>query len=327
MLLDSAMTPVPTVAYDANGNTLADAQGRGFTWDFENRLTQVVNPSVGATTFRYDPFGRRIQKSGPLGTTNYLYDVANLLEQVDSSGNALAKFTQEPDADSPLSIIGSGTTSYYERDGLGSVTSLSSSTGSLANTYTFGSFGNLTASTGSLTNPLQYVGREFDPETALLSDRARYYDSGTGRFVSEDPIRFLGSGSNFYAYVSNNPTNLIDPYGLTDCVVTPVATVCTNRGLGLNWMEPHDPQPPLAPPELWPIPGPCGCDKIKKIEDEATKERWKTILEFGGTTSAVQAVEHWGKTWMKRLVPVADAIDFTHLEYSFWKIERNEEKR
>ena len=61
-------------SYDNNGNTLTDAQGRGFTWDFENRLTQVVNPDVGSTTFRYDPFGRRIQKSGPLGTTNYLYD-------------------------------------------------------------------------------------------------------------------------------------------------------------------------------------------------------------------------------------------------------------
>jgi YD repeat-containing protein len=48
--------------YDANGNTLADAQGRSFTWDFENRLTQVVNPGVETTTFKYDPFGRRIQR-------------------------------------------------------------------------------------------------------------------------------------------------------------------------------------------------------------------------------------------------------------------------
>jgi len=65
---------VPTNTYDANGNTLTDAQGRSFTWDFENRLIQVVNPGVGTTTFRYDPFGRRIQKAGPPGTTNYLYD-------------------------------------------------------------------------------------------------------------------------------------------------------------------------------------------------------------------------------------------------------------
>jgi YD repeat-containing protein len=64
---------------DANGNTLSDAQGRSYTWDFENRLVQATNPGVGTTTFKYDPFGRRIQKSGPLGTTNYLYDGDNLL--------------------------------------------------------------------------------------------------------------------------------------------------------------------------------------------------------------------------------------------------------
>lgn len=59
-------------SYDANGNTVSDAS-KSHTWDFENRLTEVVNP--GATMFKYDPFGRWIQKSGPLGTTNYLPQV------------------------------------------------------------------------------------------------------------------------------------------------------------------------------------------------------------------------------------------------------------
>ena len=41
-------------------------------------------PGTGGTiNFKYDPFGRRIQKSGPLGTTNYLYDGDNLLEETD----------------------------------------------------------------------------------------------------------------------------------------------------------------------------------------------------------------------------------------------------
>ena len=55
-------------------------------------LTQAVNPGVGTTNFRYDPFGRRIQKSGPNGTTNYLYDGQweNVIEEVDNSGNILA---------------------------------------------------------------------------------------------------------------------------------------------------------------------------------------------------------------------------------------------
>jgi YD repeat-containing protein len=74
-------------AYDANGNALSDPSGKSFTWDFENRLTQAVNPGVGTTTVRYDSFGRRIQKSRPLGTTNYLYDGRSLLEEVDQNGN------------------------------------------------------------------------------------------------------------------------------------------------------------------------------------------------------------------------------------------------
>ena len=116
MRLDLSMTPVLTVAYDANGNTLSDAQGRSFSWDFENRLTQAVNPGVGTTNFRYDPFGRRIQKSGPNGTTNYLYDGmaagANMIEEVDSSGSVLARYTQDSRVDGPLSMLRAGTTSY-----------------------------------------------------------------------------------------------------------------------------------------------------------------------------------------------------------------------
>ena len=89
MRLDSAMAPVLTVAYDNNGNALTDAQGRTFSWDFENRLVQAIvsGQNGGTTTFKYDPFGRRIQKSGPLGTTNYLYDGLRALEDVDGSVN------------------------------------------------------------------------------------------------------------------------------------------------------------------------------------------------------------------------------------------------
>ena len=101
--------------YDANGNTLSDAQGRSFTWDFENRLTQAVVPNVGTTTFRYDPFGRRIQKSGPLGTTNYLYDGANVIEEVDSTGSVVARYNQEEQIDEPLAEFRAGPVATISR--------------------------------------------------------------------------------------------------------------------------------------------------------------------------------------------------------------------
>jgi RHS repeat-associated protein len=164
----------------------------------------------GTTTFKYDPFGRRIHKSGPLGTTNHLYDGRDLVEEVDSSGNIVARYTQSPSLDQPLAELRSGTTSYYEQDGIGSVSALSNSAGVLSNTYTYDAFGQLSASSGTLTNPFQYTGREFDTETSLYYYRARYYDAKAGRFLGEDPMGDI----NAYAYVRNNAPNLSDPLGL-----------------------------------------------------------------------------------------------------------------
>jgi len=126
-----------------HGNTLTDAQGRSFTWDFGNRLVQAVVPGTngGTTTFKYDPFGRRIQKSGPLGTTNYLYDgmyfTANVIEEVDNSGNVLGRYTRTANVDEALAEFRSAAASYYVQDGGASVTSLSNASGALANTYTY----------------------------------------------------------------------------------------------------------------------------------------------------------------------------------------------
>jgi RHS repeat-associated protein len=44
--------------------------------------------------------------------------------------------------------------------------------------------------------------------------RARYYDSNTGRFATEDPLKFFGGDINLYRYVWNHSTSLRDPRGL-----------------------------------------------------------------------------------------------------------------
>jgi hypothetical protein len=90
-----------------------------------------------------------------------------LIEETNSLGSAVARYTQGLNIDEPLAMLRSGATSDYHADGLGSVTSLSNSTGSLAQAYTFDSFGKQTASSGSLTNSFQYTVREFDAETSL----------------------------------------------------------------------------------------------------------------------------------------------------------------
>jgi RHS repeat-associated protein len=210
-------TSSATYTYDNNGNTQTKTDSTGTTtcaWDFENRLTQVTLPGTGGTvSFKYDPFGRRIEKISPSTTSIFAYDGDNLIEEVNSSGAVVARYSQGENIDEPLAMLRGGATDYYEADGLGSVTSLSSPAGALVQTYTFDSFGKQTASSGSLTNPFRYTGREFDTETSLYYYRARYYDPAAGRFLSEDPASFRG-GINLYGYVLNNPANTIDPSGL-----------------------------------------------------------------------------------------------------------------
>jgi RHS repeat-associated protein len=214
------LTSIPgtTYTYDYNGNTLTSTTGSNttsYTWDFENRLSSVTLPGSGGTvTFKYDPFGRRIDKSSSSGTSIYAYDGNNLVEDTNSLGSVIIRYARTQNIDEPLAMLRSGTTSFYHGDGLGSITSLSNASGSIAQTYTFDSFGKQTASSGPLTNPFQYTARESDTETGLYYYRARYYDKGTRRFLSEDPIRLKG-GINFYRYARNNPLSLSDPTGLT----------------------------------------------------------------------------------------------------------------
>ena len=209
--------PVTTVYnYDANGNLTSKTGGGStatYTWDFENRLSSATVNGV-TTNFKYDPFGRRVYKSSSGVNHVYVYDGDNLIEELNLSGVEIAHYTQGPGIDEPLAELRSGTTNFYQADGLGSITSLTNAAGAMANTYTYDSFGNLTASSGSVTNPFQFTARDFDSETGLYYYRARYFDPSVGSFISEDPEWFLG-GLNAYSYVSANPINLVDPYGLS----------------------------------------------------------------------------------------------------------------
>jgi len=55
------------------------------------------------------------------------------------------------------------------------------------------------------------MGHVTDDESGLIYMRARFYESWTGRFVSEDPVR---DGANWFLYCSNSPLSFIDQDGL-----------------------------------------------------------------------------------------------------------------
>jgi RHS repeat-associated protein len=204
---------------DASGTTT-------YAWDYENRLTQVKLPGSGGTvSFTYDPLGRRVRKIAPTSTTVFAYDGANIIEETDSSGNAVARYAMGLNIDEPLAMLRSSATHFYDADGLGSITSLTDSSGAASAAYRYDTFGNLASSTGSVMNPFRYTAREDDAETNLYYYRARYYEQRSGRFLSEDPLRF-GVGTNFFVYTFNQPTQFMDPLGLSPGDVKRIQEAC-----------------------------------------------------------------------------------------------------
>ncbi len=142
--------PGVTYSYDANGNLISKTDSNGTTsyaWDVENRLTSVTLPGGGTVSYQYDPFGRRIEKISPTGATIYVYDGDNVVEELDGSGTAVARYTQGLGIDEPLAVYRGGASYYYNADGLGSITSLADASGQIAASYTYDSSGKLTAST------------------------------------------------------------------------------------------------------------------------------------------------------------------------------------
>uniref|UniRef100_A0A831UGN7 RHS repeat protein n=1 Tax=Geobacter metallireducens TaxID=28232 RepID=A0A831UGN7_GEOME len=217
--------------YDNNGNqttrTVPAATDKTWTqtWDFENRLVameKVKGAERKTVTFTYDPQGRRIGKQvtttidGVTRTSTYayVYDNDNIVLEIltDDSGTTTTFYTHGAGTDEHLALERGGSFYYYHADGLGSVTTITDQQGSVVQSYEYDSFGMVKASTG-FRNSYTYTGREWDKETGLYYYRARYYDPIEGRFIQKDPIGFKGGDVNLYAYVQNNPINLVDPSG------------------------------------------------------------------------------------------------------------------
>lgn len=225
--------------YDAVGNRLigpaypkANTFIQSYSYDFENRIASATrqvtgNPNADTITFKYDPFGRRVEKNvatyenGTPTTYKYTYVYDNediILEVLERTQNGnttttTTAYTHGPGIDEPLSLMRDAQTYYYHADGLGSITSITDSTQTVVNRYAYDSFG-APKSSETIRNAYTYTGREYDSETGLYYYRARYYDPEAGRFVSKDPIGFAGGDVNVYGYVGSRPVNFVDPTGL-----------------------------------------------------------------------------------------------------------------
>jgi RHS repeat-associated protein len=113
---------------------------------------------------------------------------------------------------------GSATPYFYGYDGLGTVRLLTDSSGAVSDRYAYEAFGGVLWQTGSTANAYQFTGERFSSDLGLYYLRARWYNQGTGRFLTRDtyPVDFQNPVElNRYVYVANNPIDAVDPSGLT----------------------------------------------------------------------------------------------------------------
>jgi len=137
---------------------------------------------------------------------------------------------------------------YFHNDHLGTPQRITNQTGTIVWSANYKPFGEAIITTNTITNPFRFPGQYYDQETGLHYNYFRYYDPGVGRYLRGDPISNLKVGimgfnidSNVtkivlcihtlpfhlihsgtigmpipYNYVSNNPENLTDPFGLVE---------------------------------------------------------------------------------------------------------------
>ncbi len=194
-------------SYDDNGNLTSDGV-RSYTWNARNELASLTGPVNGS--FAYDAFGRRRSKTIGGTTTQFVYDGLNPVQEL-SGGSPTANLLTGLGIDEYFTRTDAAGVRNFLTDALGSTVALADGSGTIQTEYSYEPFGNTTTTGGSTSNALAFTGREVDG-TGLMFNRARYRDPITGRFASEDPIGCQG-GINLYAYVGNQPTDLVDPSG------------------------------------------------------------------------------------------------------------------
>ena len=191
-----------------------------YVYNAENRLVRATVQSgnnVSVEEYKYDYAGNRIAKSSEDEYTKYLLDINGeltyVLAEMNFDNTEKCYYTR---GDELISQERDGKKSYYVYDGHGSVVGLSNESGIVTDTYSYDAFGILLKSTDSTKNCYRYCGEQFDETMGLYYLRARYMDTSTGRFISQDS--YAGSISDpislhKYLYANANPVMNSDPSG------------------------------------------------------------------------------------------------------------------
>jgi RHS repeat-associated protein len=212
-----------------------DAEGKStrYLWDCRDQLREVVLPSGERVLYWYDAFGRRVRRAvvppdppiaelraaDPPRVTTFLWEDDVIVAEADGTGWERV-YVYERGLPLPVLHAEGGEVLAYVNDQVGRPYELIDGRGRVAWAAAFGAWGQLmrevrdeaTPRARPATTPLRQPGHYADTETGLLCTRHRYFDPGTARWLSPDPIGIQGGPDHFG--FAGSPVTRVDVYGL-----------------------------------------------------------------------------------------------------------------
>jgi len=199
--------------FDNAGNMTVDASGQNYTYDAENKQTQVTNGTGTLGQYWFDGGGKRVKKYVPATgeTTVFVYDAA---------GKPIAEYS------TIVAPVSTARVNYLATDYLGSPRINTDQNGALLSRHDYHPFGEEIDGAGGRTIGLnygndslrkQFTGYDSDNESGQQFAVARMYRSASGRFASIDPITAIAptepQSLNKYVYAFNSPYKYVDRDG------------------------------------------------------------------------------------------------------------------
>ncbi|WP_229402675.1 polymorphic toxin-type HINT domain-containing protein, partial [Micromonospora okii] len=197
-----------TYTYSARG-TLASRTSSGLTerysFDAFDRLT-----TAGSVAYAYDALDRVATRSG----TSFGY--AGRADNVVSDGTG--RYSRGPDGE--VLAVGAGNEKLLaltdgHGDVVGGIDPTDTAMTDLAASKAYDPFGQVVAAEGD-TGDLGFQGDWTDPTTGQVDMGARWYEPGTGGFISRDSVNYSSGDAilaNRYTYAAGDPLAHIDPDG------------------------------------------------------------------------------------------------------------------
>lgn len=212
-----------------------------------NAMNQLISTLTKnyKVSFTYDAEGLRTSKTVNGEKTVFVWDGDQVVMELSESGKVKKRYVRGND----LVFVdkGEGTKKqYYVTDPHGNVVQLTDDNGKVTKTYEYDTFENEVKPDKKDDNPFRYCGEYYDKETGEVYLRARYYQSGVGRFLTRDT--YTGESDDpeslhLYNYCYNNPVVYVDETGNGPKLTTPVSTM--------------KPRPAKPTPGPMPQPGPA----------------------------------------------------------------------